>query len=439
MDFTVLFGAVESPALSGELRVWLSVLNFLEFAIWGAWFVVLGQYLETLKFSRKAIGSIYATMALGTIFAPIVGGTMADRYFNSEDVMGVLHLAGAVLLLIMARTKHERPFYWAALAYALVYSPTLALSNAVIFSSVPDANKFPMIRVLGTIGWIAAGMSLKLFLKPDRPVNNRPLLLAASLSLILSVYSFFLPDTPPKSVGEALTLADAIPFLKALELFKDPSFAVFFAVSFLITIALAFYYTFASLYLQQQVKVRADNVGPLMTIGQWVEIAGMIALEYILDNRLATMKVILGIGMLAWVMRYIFFSLGKPFALVLLAIALHGICFDFFFAAAFVHVDKASSAAIRNSAQSLFTVLTYGLGMYLGNEIAGWLNQRLTAESVDPVTNQTVRVTNWRLFWLVPAIGAAICLVLHLALFKSPEASVNPQDKPAVAQSAQID
>src|SRR5262245_37183664 len=197
-------------------------MNFLEFAIWGAWFVVLGQYLNALKFTGKQIGSIYATMSLGSILSPMIVGAVADKYFASELVMAGSHLIGAGLLFAMAQARTAGKFYLLALLYALVYSPTLSVSNAVIFSNIPDATRdFPTIRVLGTIGWIAANLALKLILKPGEPVNNRPLLLAAGLSAALGFFSFLLPHTPPANK------ADMFPFVQAIELLNKRSFEVF--------------------------------------------------------------------------------------------------------------------------------------------------------------------------------------------------------------------
>ena len=557
MGQSLLLFAQAAP-LSLELRIPFSVLHFLEFAIWGAWFVVLGNYLDNLRFSRKDIGRIYATMALGSVIAPMFVGTVADRYFASEQLMGGLHLLGAILLYAMAQTTTPRRFYWTELAYALVYSPTLALANSVVFFHISDpARDFPTIRVLGTIGWIAAGMSLGLIIRPGQPVNNRPLLLAAVLSLILGIYSFFLPHTPPAASGSgadaqavlgvgdiivteegegytaeptisveggggggvvakpildqgkireievvksgsgftsvptvtitggggkgaaakailsivevkvlkegsgyqvapSLTvtggggkgaqlkakLTDSqtidsikvvkdgenytsvptiqfpspeIPFMKAFALLKDPSFAVFFGVSFLITLALAFYYSFTALFLETDLKVRPENVGPLMTIGQWVEIIFMFTLPMFLQT--LGMKWVLAIGMAAWGVRYAIFATRGPLPIILIGIGLHGICFDFFFAAGFIHVENTAPGDIKASAQSLFAVLTYGLGMWLGTEASGWLNQWFTRESVDPQTGQVVKVTDWTKFWLVPCVGVLISLALFLLLF----------------------
>jgi nucleoside transporter len=373
--------------------------------------VVLGNYLNSLNFSRKDIGRIYATMYLGAIISPMFMGTIADLYFAGEQLNGVLHLIGAVLLFWMARIHQPRLFYWVALAYALVYSPTLALANSVVFSNIPDPQRdFPTIRVLGTIGWIAAGMSLRLFIKPGQPVNNRPLLLASVLSLVLGVFSFFLPYTPPQATeGE-------IPFLKAVQLLEEPSFAIFYGVSFLITLALAFYYSWTALFLEKAGGVKPENVGPLMTIGQWVEIFFMFSLPWFLQE--LGMKWVLALGMAAWAIRYAIFASNGPLLFLLVGLALHGVCFDFFFAAGFIYVDQAAPPGIKNSAQSLFAVLTYGLGMWLGTEASGWLNQRLTKEQIKPTTGEKERVTDWRTFWLVPCAGAALSLILFLILFQ---------------------
>jgi nucleoside transporter len=405
----------DAEPLSLALRVPLSAMHFLEFAIWGAWFVVLGNYLNSLQFSRKDIGRIYATMALGSVIAPMFIGTIADRYIASEILMGVSQLVGAVLLLAMANIKTPRAFYWTALLYALVYSPTLILVNSIVFRHIQDpARDFPTIRVLGTIGWIMAGLSLRLFIKPGEPVNNRPLLLAAFLSLVLGVYSlaslsgaaFTLPATPP------MAKESEIPFWKAVELLRDPSFAVFYGVSFVITLALAFYYSWTALFLEKRAGVKSENVGPTMTIGQWVEIFFMFTLPWFLKE--LGMKWVLSLGMAAWGIRYGLFVIGRPLALVILGIALHGICFDFFFAAGFIHVEKTAPKDIQASGQALFGVLTYGLGMWLGGEASGWLNQWMTRDVVDPTTGQTTRVTNWALFWLVPCVGALLCLAVFV-------------------------
>jgi MFS family permease len=525
----VLFANGVAEPLSLELRLPLSILHFLEFAIWGAWFVVLGNYLNSLQFSRKDIGRIYATMSLGSVIAPMFVGTIADRYFASEHVMAVSQLIGAGLLFWMAKINTSRLFYWVALIYAIVYAPTLAIVNSIVFANVPDATRdFPTIRVLGTIGWIAAGMSLGLFIKSGEPMNNRPLLLAAGLSVVLGVFSFFLPHTPPRASGtgaqaqavigddgkvvaikvtaggsgyqappsigllggggkkaaakatiskdgavdsikvenggsgytsapEVQFPSAEIPFLKAFELLKNPSFAIFFGVSFLITLALAFYYSWTALYLENAVDIAPQKVGPLMTIGQWVEIIFMFTLPWFLKE--LGMKWVLALGMAAWGLRYAIFA-GKglfealkisPLPFILFGIGLHGICFDFFFAAGFIHVQNTAPSDIQASGQSLFAVLTYGLGMWLGTEASGWLNQWLTKEIPEPAwvgpvqseaimessrregivdltsksrpeglgdERKMIKVTDWTTFWLIPCAGVVVSLILFLLFFQ---------------------
>ena len=269
-------------------------------------------------------------------------GSIADRFVNTEVVLGVSHLIGAAMLYWMAQIRQPKPFFWVALLYALAYAATLALVNSIVFAHV-DSAAFPWIRVWGSIGWIAVGLSLKLFLKPGESVNNRPLLLAATLSAMLGVFCFFLPATkPPQSGGSVL------PFLDALELLKDPSFAAFFGVSFLISLALSVYFSFTALFLEQNNKVSPDNIGPVMTIGQWFEVLVMLALPWFLDQ--FGMKWVLAVGALAWGLRYGLFALGKPLGLVILGIALHGICYNFFFTAGAMYVEGAAPKAISASA-----------------------------------------------------------------------------------------
>ncbi len=407
MEHSLLLFA-EAPPLAFQARLPLSVMTFLEYAVWGAWFVVLGQYLFALNFSGKQIGRIYATISLASIITPLLFGAAADRFIASEQLLAILHLSGAALLAWLAFIRRPRPFYWVMLAYALVYAPTIALSNGIIFANVPDGDRdFPTIRVLGTIGWIAAGLFLKVLLKPAAPVNNRPLLLAAVLSAVLGVYSFFLPHTPPSPGAEPIA---------ALKMLEVTSFAVFMVAALFMTLALASYFSFTSIFLEQRVRVRPDNVGPLMTIGQWMEIGFLLLLPWFLAE--FGMKWVLVMGMAAWGIRYAFFALGRPFPLILLGLALHGICFDFFFAAGFIYVNQTAPPEIRQSAQALFLVWTYGVGMYLGTEASGWLIHAFTREVVDPATQQKVRVTDWSRFWLVPCVGVLIALVPFLLFFR---------------------
>ena len=427
-----------SPSVAGSrlalgVRLNLSVMMFLQFAVWGAWFVVLGVYMEKgLAFDSAARGWIYGTMALGTMFTPMFIGQIADRYFSSEVLMGVLHLLGAGLLVAMANVTSVNVFFAVALAYSLVYSPTLVLSNSITFTHVPNAARdFPSIRVLGTIGWIVAGLIVGSVLpyfidKPEE--TNWPFYLAAVFSAVLGLYSFLLPHTPP--AGKA---GDAFPALRAIGLLRSPSFAVFFGVSFVITIVLAFYYYGAGNYLADSTlpKLSEESRNPVinlgfkqfklaltlatvMTIGQFAE---MVLLPFLpLALRWLGMKWVLAVGMLSWGVRYFIFAMGADETVgpwvVIASLALHGVCFDFFFAAGFIYVDNEAPRAIRASGQALFTFLTYGLGMWLGNIVAGYV--------VDYFSSKTDNVTvyNWYAIWLVPSAGVLLSLAIFVIFFR---------------------
>lgn len=366
--------ASATPPLAMGLRVRLSLMMLLQFAVWGAWFVVLGNYLEHLKLSKTQVGTMYSLMPLGAILSTMFVGQLADRYLASEKLMAILHIAGAGLLWWVAQIQDasQYPMMLVAMGlYALAYNPTLALANSIAFAHVPDgARDFPGIRVLGTIGWIVVNLVVGQVLSTaERPAyhTNTPLLLGAGLSLVLGIFSLTLPHTPP--TGKP---GEGMPFLKAFGLLRDRSFAVFFGVSFVITIVLSFYYSFTGQFLEQGQGVK--DVASTMSIGQMTEMLLLPFLPWFL--RRFGMKQVLALGMLAWGIRYAFFALGAPYALVLLGVALHGICFDFFFAAGFIHVDNTAPRGIRASGQALFGFLTYGAGMYLGALASGWIAQQ---------------------------------------------------------------
>ena len=406
------------PPLDMGVRIRLSVMMFLQFAVWGSYFTVWNVYLGTpvaeggLGFNGTQIGSLYGTMALGAIISMMVAGQLADRVLSSEYLMAIFHLLGAVLLYAMAVVHDYNTLWFVSLLFALTYNPTLAIANSLAFHNIPDATRdFPTLRVLGTIGWIAAGMSIDLVLPKGAANTNRPLLMGAVLSGVLGVFSFMLPHTPPsgKSGG-------AMPFLRAFKLLKDPGFAIFFTISLVITIALAFYYTFAGPFLS---SLNVKAIGSTMSLGQWSEIGFMLALPFALKK--FGMKGVLAVGMAAWAVRYGLFSLGHPFLLVLIGVALHGVCFDFFLAAGFIHTDNKAPVEIRGSAQGLFSFLTYGVGMWLGNEISGRV--------VDHFTNAE-KVIAWSKVWAVPAVGAAVCLLLFLVLWRDTEGKVDDEQFP---------
>ncbi|HJT77934.1 MAG TPA: MFS transporter, partial [Gemmataceae bacterium] len=462
MAATGAVAASTAPPLDLGVRLKLSVLMFLEFAIWGSWFVIFYPYLKGRGFTDAQAGALIGNVALGAVFSTVFAGYVADRFFASEKMMAVLHLVGAALLYWMAQIQSPSQFWLlfaVSLAYSLLYNPTLALANSIAFTHIPDATRdFPSIRVLGTLGWIAVGFLIDfLFVHtqalPDGTVQvlpasatNGPLLLAAGLSLVLAVYSLFLPHTPPPADKEG----DVVPFVKALGLFGNFSFAVFFVVSFIITIVLAFYYTAASNFLENAAGVKFT--GSTMLIGQIAELV-LLPLLPIFLWRLG-MKWVLALGMLCWGIRYALFAYGGPaglpFALVILGVALHGFCFDFFFAAGFIHVDNEAPRDIRASGQALFSFLTYGLGMWIGSLFAGELLGRFTNTAGGPANaitqsfsaqgmtpagtplgsiaqivvalkiagSQAFAVVDWHDFWLVPSVGVLISLVIFVLFFR---------------------
>jgi nucleoside transporter len=403
------------PSLKWGVRLRLSVMMFMQFAVWGAYFVVWNVYLGTpvarggLGFSGTQIGSLYGTMALGAIISMMFAGQLADRVMSSEYLMAIFHLVGAGLLYAMATVHDYGTLWWVSLAFALVYNPTLAVANSISFANIPDATRdFPTLRVLGTIGWIAASTAVDVVLGKGAASTNKPLIMAAVLSAALGLFSFALPHTPPSGKK-----AEALPFLRAFKLLLDPSFGIFFGISFVITIALAFYYNFASVFLGS-LDVKA--IATTMSLGQWSEIGFMLLLPFAL--RRLGMKWVLGVGMCAWAVRYGLFALGNPFFLVLIGVALHGVCFDFFLAAGFIHTDNKAPQSIRASAQALFSFLTYGVGMWIGNEVSGRVVDHFTVAGV----------THWSHVWAVPAIGAVICLILFLILWRDRPGKLEEED-----------
>jgi nucleoside transporter len=396
------------------LRVRLSIMMFLQFAIWGSWATVIGNYLQHIGFDKSIVGWVGSLMPLGAILTPLIVSQLADRYVASERLMAVLHLGGAALMYWVAQiqSKDDVAMLLVALTgYSLLYNPTLALANSITFSHVPDGTRdFPGIRVLGTLGWIAAGFILDYGLTASGiPVqeSSRFLLLTAGLSAALGLFSLALPHTPPSGKP-----GDAVPFVKALNLFRDPSFAVFFGVSFVITIVLSFYYNFTGLYLEQAHEVKA--VASTMIWGQVAETILLPLLPLFLWYM--GMKWVLALGMFCWGLRYAIFAVGQPYALVFVGILLHGVCFDFFFAAGFIHVDNEAPKDIRASGQALFSFLTYGVGMFIGSIVGGYLAKALTTTT--QVNGRPVDVTDWATFWWVPSIGVFVSLLIFVAFFR---------------------
>ena len=388
-------------------RVQLSAMMFLEFFIWGAWYVTMGTYLDkVLHASGVQVGAAYSAMAIATIISPFFVGMIADRYFSAQRLLGVLHLVGAALLFYLTTITSPDTFYWVLLLYSLCYAPTLALANSVAFRQMTDTSKeFASIRVLGTIGWIATGWMIdKVFhITTDQLVFTFKM--AAIASVALGLLSFFLPATPPKAKGTKATFGQILG-ADAFVLFKDRSFVIFFIASVLICIPLSFYYSFTNLYLTE---AGMKNVTSNMTFGQFSE-AFFILLIPFFFRRLGVKWMII-LGMIAWTLRFLCFGYGNADQLLWLlfvGIILHGVCFDFFFVTGQIYTDSKAGLRIQSQAQGMITMATYGIGMWIGTLLSGYVKDYFTIGDTP----------QWKSIWMVPAGIALFVLVFFLLFFK---------------------
>jgi nucleoside transporter len=393
--------------ITAEIRLKLSLMMFLEFFIWGAWFVTMGTFLAAdLSASGSQISLAYLTQSLGAIAAPFIIGLIADQFFSAQKVMGILHLAGAALLFLASTMSTFGAFFPVILAYMIVYMPTLALVNSVSFRQMASPEKqFPAVRVLGTIGWIVAGVTIGWLSWEQQGQLTQTFRMAAVASLILGVFSFLLPATPPTRRGDKATVRDILG-LDAIALLKNRSYLVFFLSSIAICIPLAFYYNFTNLFLNE---IGVQSAAAVQSLGQVSEVLFLLAMPFLLVR--LGVKYTLAIGMAAWALRYVFFAFGDAGSLywmLLLGIVLHGICYDFFFVAGQIYTDKFAGERFRSAAQGLITLATYGLGILIGSLLAGPIVDRfVTADGHD-----------WTQIWVVPAAIAAVVMVLFLILFK---------------------
>lgn len=399
--------------MKSTTRLQLSAMMFLEFFIWGAWFVTLGIFLNNnLQATGSQSASVFSTQSWGAIIAPFIIGLIADRYFNAEKILGILHLIGAVLMYQMYHAGSMASFYPYVLVYMILYMPTLALVNSISFNQMKDPEKeFSGIRVLGTIGWIAAGLLISYVFLWDSETGvkeglmKNTFLMASVASLLLGLFSFTLPKTPPKAKGSKVSVSDILG-LDALKLLKDKNFALFFIASVLICIPLAFYYQYASQFLS---NTGVENPAGKMTIGQASEVLFLLFLPYFF-KKFGFKKTILA-GMLAWAVRYALFAYGNSGELafmLILGIALHGVCYDFFFVSGQIYTDSKAGAKYKSAAQGLITLATYGVGMLIGFEVAG-----LIADAYKTSDN----AFDWKMIWIIPSLIALGVFILFALFF----------------------
>ena len=397
------------------VRIQLSVMMFLQFFVWGSWYGQMSKYLtDQLHASGDQVGNAYAAFSVAMVAAPFFVGLLADRYFAAQRVLAILNLIGAALLFILTNIHDPDTFFWIMLLYCFSFTPTIALTTSIAMQQMTNPEKqFPAIRVFGTIAWIVVVNIIGFMAVGDKVTIFQISMFA---SAVLGVLAFFLPHTPPSVTG-SVSFAQIVG-KDAFVLFKDRSFTIFFISSILICIPLSFYYAWANPSLTDAYKSAFPTMDPngfnienKMSLGQASEVIFMLLLPFAFQK--FGVKKILIIGLLAWIIRFVFFGYGTADTSVWMlytAILLHGVCYDFFFVTGQIYTDLKAGDKIKSQAQGLISLATYGIGMFIGSIIAGKVKDLYS--SGDPI------ITNWTNVWLVPAGIAAVVLLLFVLFFR---------------------
>jgi nucleoside transporter len=387
----------------------LSAMMFLNYVVWGSWYVTIVTYLkETLHFTPTEAGTVFGTAALASMISPFFAGMIADRFFATEKVLAALHFIGAILLYLVTRVDTFGPVYAIMLAYCICYFPTIALTNTLALKQMKDPGReFPIIRLFGTFGWIAVGQLLSWL---DFEKTSGMFLLGAGASVAMGIYSLTLPHTPPAGAGGPIN-ARSLLGLDALVMLKDRSYLVFILAMILGCIPLTFYFSFTNDYLNQ---MHVANAASKMTLGQASEIVAMLLMPLVF--RKMSVRAIIMLGLLSWSMRYgllAYGNAGTGIWMFYIAILLHGVCFDFFFMTGQLYADQEAPSHLRVTAQGFLTFVTYGIGMFIGSTLSGVALQWFTTNVGG------VEVHNWKSFWLSSAAGSFAILLMVTAFFQS--------------------
>ena len=403
---------MSDQGMSMNARIKLSAMMFLQFMMIAVWWVPLAAYLDALGIGGVMKSTILSTMAFGCLVSPLVG-MVADRHFNGEKVLMVLNVLSGILLIVAARITAPVPLFLILLAVMLCYMPTWGLTSAIAMANSPS-EQFPQIRVFGSIGWVFAAVfsvvGLKLMNLEAFDGTALPLYCAAGCSFLGAVIALTLPPTKPPAKGQEASIIDALG-LRSFGLMKDKNFAIFIAITFVVSTELEFFYLLTGPFLQSdQIGVDPTNLPAVMTIAQFAEI---FVMAFVLSWALKRygMRKTLAIGVVAWPIRYVIFAFGTPAWLVIISLALHGFCYVFFFVAAFIYVDKVAPPDIRASAQSMIAIVALGFGRFLGSLFAGWIQDTFTTDAG----------TNWTAVFLVPCALTFVCAVAFLLFFREEE------------------